>query len=360
MHLWLRHETKPFEQRTVLTPANAKKLIDAGFQIFVEKSAIRAFADADYAKVGCTLVAQSSWPQAPKDAIILGLKELPTATTPLQHTHIYFAHVYKYQDGWEDTLQRYKAGGGKLFDLEYLVDETGRRVAAFGYWAGYLGAFLGLDIWLHQILDGTDYVYHSIRSFDDHDDLLAHTQERLQKIDHTSQGLPHVFVMGANGRCGTGACQFLLEQGLSVATWDREQTEGRGPFEELLHFDVFINCVYLSEKVKPFLTESLLDQPRTLSIISDVSCDPNGPYHPLPIYNQITTFEKPVMRLRDNPVLDLTAIDHLPSLLPKESSTEFSDLLLPHLLDLKKGSPVWLRAEIKFREKMWEMTTSKS
>ena len=40
-------------------------------------------------------------------------------------------------------------GGGTLYDLEYLTDETGPpRVAAFGYWAGYAGAAsvaFGLD-----------------------------------------------------------------------------------------------------------------------------------------------------------------------------------------------------------------------
>ena len=34
----------------------------------------------------------------------------------------------------------FRAGGGALYDLEYLTDDTGRRLAAFGYWAGYAGA----------------------------------------------------------------------------------------------------------------------------------------------------------------------------------------------------------------------------
>ena len=35
-------------------------------------------------------------------------------------------------------------GGGALLDLEYLTDDHGRRLAAFGYWAGYVGAALAV------------------------------------------------------------------------------------------------------------------------------------------------------------------------------------------------------------------------
>jgi saccharopine dehydrogenase (NAD+, L-lysine forming) len=46
--LWLRCEKKPFERRAALTPAIAKKLIDAGFDIIVERDNQRIFDDAEY------------------------------------------------------------------------------------------------------------------------------------------------------------------------------------------------------------------------------------------------------------------------------------------------------------------------
>ena len=36
-------------------------------------------------------------------------------------------------------------------DLEYLTDEKNERITAFGHWAGYVGAALSLDIYLHQL-----------------------------------------------------------------------------------------------------------------------------------------------------------------------------------------------------------------
>lgn len=49
----------------------------AGYVVNVERSAARMFADEEYAAAGATVVAEGSWPQAAKDSIIVGLKELP-------------------------------------------------------------------------------------------------------------------------------------------------------------------------------------------------------------------------------------------------------------------------------------------
>jgi saccharopine dehydrogenase (NAD+, L-lysine-forming) len=69
--------------------------------------------------------------------IIVGLKELDPDSFPLEHVHVQFAHCYKNQAGWQDVLGRFFRGGGTLLDLEFLVDESGRRVAAFGFHAGF-------------------------------------------------------------------------------------------------------------------------------------------------------------------------------------------------------------------------------
>jgi saccharopine dehydrogenase (NAD+, L-lysine-forming) len=46
--LWLRCEKKEFERRAALTPTTAKKLIDAGFTISVERDPQRIFEDSEY------------------------------------------------------------------------------------------------------------------------------------------------------------------------------------------------------------------------------------------------------------------------------------------------------------------------
>src|SRR5688572_9480805 len=124
-HVWLRAESKAFEERTPLTPIGVRALLDAGARVTVERSIKRIVRDHEYEAAGATLVDEGSWPSAPKDAIILGLKELPESNDALPHRHIYFAHAYKQQAGWRDVLGRFVRGNGSLFDLEVL-EKDGR------------------------------------------------------------------------------------------------------------------------------------------------------------------------------------------------------------------------------------------
>ena len=41
------------------------------------------------------MVPSGSWVSAPKEAVILGLKELPSSEDPITQRHIFFAHAYK-------------------------------------------------------------------------------------------------------------------------------------------------------------------------------------------------------------------------------------------------------------------------
>ena len=45
---WLRCEKKPFERRAALSPTTARKLIEAGFKIYVERDQQRIFNDSEY------------------------------------------------------------------------------------------------------------------------------------------------------------------------------------------------------------------------------------------------------------------------------------------------------------------------
>ena len=74
--LHLRSETKPLEHRSALTPQTTKALVEAGYTVNVERSPVRIFDDAEFEAVGATLVPEGSWEEAPKDHIIVGLKEL--------------------------------------------------------------------------------------------------------------------------------------------------------------------------------------------------------------------------------------------------------------------------------------------
>ncbi|MDA9981327.1 saccharopine dehydrogenase [Gammaproteobacteria bacterium] len=349
--IWLRAETKPLEARSAIAPAHAKTMIEGGFKVTVEKSSQRAITDKAYLEAGCEMVEPGSWVHAPEDAFILGVKDLPTDINLLRHRHIYFGHAYKEQEGWQSLLRRFMAGNGELFDIEFLVDANGRRIAAFGYWAGYTGCAVGLKSWIGQQL-GRNPVVPPLSPYRSREDLLDDLRQDLDAAIEAAGHPPSVIIVGANGRVGTGAADLAHSMDLNITRWDIEETARGGPFDEILRHDLFVNCVLVDHKIAPFVTMATLsDVNRRLSVISDVSCDP-GDNNPIPVYTTPTTFTDPTLRVIASPPLDLTAIDHLPSMLPVEASTDFGAQLLPYLLELgPEPKGVWRCALDVFENK---------
>jgi saccharopine dehydrogenase (NAD+, L-lysine-forming) len=182
-HLWLRAEVKPMEHRAALTPSVCAELLKNGFKITVERCPQRIFADKEYEAIGCEMAKHGSWQtEAPADAYIVGLKELPEEKTPLKHTHIFFAHCYKNQAGWQDILGRFRDGNGTLLDLEFLTDDRGRRVAAFGYHAGYTGSAFGIDAWCHKQLKSANEPYPMIKPYPSDKALVEHVKQHLAEV----------------------------------------------------------------------------------------------------------------------------------------------------------------------------------
>ncbi|WDK11258.1 alanine dehydrogenase/PNT domain-containing protein [Colletotrichum graminicola] len=379
--LHLRSETKPLEHRSALTPTTTKALVEAGYTVNVERSPVRIFDDAEFEAVGANLVEEGSWEKAPADHIIVGLKELEEKEFPLKHVHVTFLHVYKGQAGFEKTLGRFPRGGGTLLDLEFLTNETGRRVAAFGYHAGFSGAALALENWAWQ-LTHPGQPFPSVESYPNEDALITDVKKALDEgVAKNGGKKPRVIVIGALGRCGSGAVDMCTRAGVTdIIRWDIQETQAKpGPYSEIAESDILVNCIYLSQPIprsrwrrssnmefsRHWLTlttlafvnmESLQAPGRKLSVVCDVSADTTNPHNPIPIYTVATTFDKPTVPVEgfENPPLSVISIDHLPSLLPRESSEAFSNDLLPTLLNLKdwRNDPVWARAEKLFKDKV--------
>lgn len=299
--IYLRCEMKKNEHRAALTPTTAKQLIDAGFDVTVERDPQRIFDDEEYERVGCKLAEHNTWTSLPAEIPIIGLKELPTEGPPLQNTHIQFAHCFKQQAGWVDVLSRFKQGGGKLYDLEFLEDANGRRVAAFGWHAGFAGAALGLLALAEQVQGKT--LGRQTR-YPNEQELIKYAQSQLEIIKRARpDGRVRGLVVGALGRCGRGAIDFLERAGLQpedIVRWDIQETSAKsGPYKEMLDVDIFVNCIYLNKKIPPFLSREFIEQSggkdRRLGCVVDVSCDTTNPNNPLPIYDINTTFDEPTV-----------------------------------------------------------------
>jgi len=331
--IWLRREASPNEQRTPLVPADAATLTAEGTPVTVEESEHRAFSIDEYSAAGCRVVSGDSWPDAPPSEVILGLKEPPSQPSSLTHRHVFFGHAYKGQESGPALLRRFTAGGGTLLDLEYLTDETGRRVVAFGFWAGYVGAALAV---LHHRgeLEGP---------------LSSMTRPELDGRLRGSRAGAKALVIGALGRSGRGACDALAVAGVPTTEWDVDETRDLDR-SSLLDHDILVNTVFATEPGTPFLTPADLERgDRRLTVVSDVTCDVTSGCNRLPVNDKVTDWVEPVRRLHPGPPpLDLLAIDNVPSLLPRESSTAFSIGLLPHLAAMPHDATIWDRCLEQF------------
>lgn len=253
----LRAEQKPFEHRS-FSPAVIGALVQAGYPVSVERSPAdpnykRIFNDDEYEAVGATLVPSGVWPDAAPGTLIVGLKELPEEDFALKNSHLTFAHCYKGQGGADKVLSRFPRGGSVLYDLEFLVDEVGRRVSAFGYYAGFTGAALGVKTWAWQLSHPGEKL-PPVASFTDgrgyylnEDELVEQMRADVAAGEKALGRKPTAMVLGALGRCGRGACDLFIKAGLpeeNITRWDLAETKDRqGPYEEIAQHDIFLNAV---------------------------------------------------------------------------------------------------------------------
>ncbi len=323
-HFWLREEARPDEARSPLLPEGASTLLNAGYRVTVEDSRQRIIPIDAYREAGCDIVPGGSWRQAPQDAVILGLKELPDKEDPVAHRHIMFGHAYKGQPGAHRLLRRFASGGGTLLDLEYLTDRNGRRVAAFGYWAGYVGAAAAI---LARAAQQSGETMPALSAFAGRADLQRTVAEALGSLS------PNVLIIGALGRVGRGASDLCTEVGLPVTGWDLPETASGGPFPEVLEHEIFLNCILAGPDTPVFVPAEAGRMDRALRVIGDIACDPDNVFTPIKVNDRVTNWTAPVRRVHDAPPLDVVAIDNLPSLLPRESTEDFAAQLLPHLLN---------------------------
>ena len=341
VHLWVRAEQRAHEERVGLTPEGAAALVKAGIRVTVEASSVRAIGIDGYRAAGCEIGVENSWPDAPAEAIVFGLKELPEDGTPLRHRHIMFGHAFKGQPAGRELLKRFKAGGGTLYDLEYLVGEDGRRVAAFGYWAGYAGAAVSLKCWAAQ---QRVQICGPVTRYDGKAALLDSLAAEFAGL-----GRPRAIIIGALGRVGTGAADCLTAMGVAVTKWDMAETASGGPVPEVLAHEIFLNCILARPGCPVFVPASAKTDARALTVIGDIACDPTSDFSPIKVYDRATDWDAPALRVWDAPPLDVTAIDNLPSMLPVESSQDYAGQLLASLLTLGAlEDGVWGRAKVEF------------
>ena len=343
--LIIRNELNPLEYRTPIAPVHLLEL-KPYFNIFVESSNKRCYTDEEYVLNGAVIVNDGYWKNS-KNSFIIGLKEIDSKTNYNQ-TLMHFAHCFKKQSGYKEILNNLE--DSIFVDYEFILDSNNKRVISFGKQSGKIGCYLGLMAYNNQqiILEkhkkdvpnsclalfseccinidctGTNTFINNIPLFD---------EESYKNILDKSNYKPKVLIIG-NGTVSRSSQDILIDNHIDYTVWTRENTKEINTLE-LLNHDILINAISLKNKpATPFLILDDLDKNRNLSVIVDISCDLGNPDNTLPIYMAYNTKDKLVTRINNKPILDLIAVNNLPSLEPVKSSFEFSSILKEYLPEL--------------------------
>lgn len=372
MKIGIIKETKnPVDHRVAFTPTHCKNIFQKypHTEILVQPSDIRCYTDEEYRVTGATISEDVS-----SCDVLFGVKEVKIETLIPNKTYFFFSHTIKKQSYNRDLLRAVLTKNIQLVDYECLKGQNGKRVVAFGRWAGIVGAYNALRTYgiKHKLFD----IKPAHHCFD-----KVEMWSQFEKIK-----LPNISILlTGGGRVAKGAQEVLDGVGIKkISIFDYLSKTNSSPvyiqldsdeynkridgkefdyadfytnpekyestFKQFLpHTDLLIAGAYWDPKAPVLFTNEDVQAPNfRINTIADITCDIAGS---IPTTIRSTTIEKPFFDfnksklVEENAFSNLTnitvmAVDNLPCELPRDASTDFGDMLykfvIPTLLGEEK------------------------
>ena len=384
----IRHEDKYLmERRVAIIPAHVCNLVDQGLKFQVQTSPKRVFSDQAFSECGAKIVEKLD-----QADVIFGVKEMPNDLFMPHKTYIFFSHVIKGQEYNMPMLKKMIEQKVNLIDYEKIADDEGRRLIFFGRFAGLAGMINSLwALGLRLEHYGYDTPFKNLKQTHRYSS-LKEAKNDIREAGHwiSENGLPEEllpFTIGFTGygNVSNGAQEIAdLLPGMYVTPEELTKLESRdnlpdniiyktvfreehivtpnagqafdlhdyydhpekydSQFERYLpHLSVLMNCMYWDERyprivTKDYLKKVFSEGTPKLTVIGDVTCDPDGSIEctfkgteiedPIFVYNPLD--DSYTMGHKGEGILDM-AVDILPSELPLESSIAFSNALVRYL-----------------------------
>ncbi|XP_030856176.1 alpha-aminoadipic semialdehyde synthase, mitochondrial [Strongylocentrotus purpuratus] len=123
-----------WERRAPLNPLHVKSLVDQGVKVLVQPSNRRAYPMQEYERCGAIIQEDIS-----EASLIMGVKQVPIPRLIPSKTYCFFSHTIKAQTENMPMLDQLIERNVRLLDYEKIVDENGKRLVAFGKFAGIAG-----------------------------------------------------------------------------------------------------------------------------------------------------------------------------------------------------------------------------
>jgi alanine dehydrogenase len=368
----IREGKIPIDRRVPLTPAQAQQAKDRfNIDIVVQPSDIRCYSNKQYQERGITIQEDLA-----DCDILMGVKEVPIDHLISHKTYLFFSHTIKMQPYNYELFQAIKSQSITLIDYEVITDAAGKRLIAFGRYAGIVGAYNGL--WTF----GKRYNLFDIKRAHECFD-LEELKRELDKVE-----LPAIKIaLTGGGRVAKGAMEVLnhakvqrvspgayLEQVYEKPVYtqlnsrDYHLRKDGGDFNRSEYYhspgkyqsdflkyaevsDLFIAGAYWDPAAPLLFTrEDILSRKFGIKVVADITCDIEGS---IPSTVKSTTIEDPIYDynpsehkieapLSDEANITVMAVDNLPCELPRDASQSFGQQLMenvfPHLLDKQDSS----------------------
>jgi len=386
----IRHEDKyKMERRVAIIPAHVEKLIkEKKLEVLVQKSPKRAFSDEEYRKVNAKLVDDLN--DCP---VVFGVKEMPVSFFQKNKTYVFFSHVIKGQPYNMPMLKQMMKMNVNLIDYEKIVNEEGKRLIFFGKYAGLAGminTFWTLGLRLKEFGYDTPFLNinqaHTYHSLEQAKKAISNVGNIIAEKGLPKELCPFVIGFTGYGNVSMGAQEIaglipvkeispeeLLslknnknipnniiykvifkecdlsetidpEKNFDLKDYYKNPQNYKSKFEQYIpHLSVLMNCMYWDDRYPKLITKEYLKKAYTnnnpkLIVIGDVTCDPNGSIEstvkgthiedPIYVYNPFTC---DIVSGAKGEGLQVMAVDILPSELPRDSSTGFSNALINYV-----------------------------
>lgn len=388
MSFGIRKETKSiWERRTPIVPDDALELIKKyNFKVFVEPSDIRVFKDEEYKNIGAILDEKLD------TDFIFGIKEIPPDYFEYGKTYIFFSHTIKGQRHNMPMLKKMIEQKTTLIDYEKIVDENGKRLIAFGRFAGIAGMIDTLWAYGKRLeIEGVKTPFSLVkRAYEYHN--LEEIKEEFNKIgEEIGKGMnekisPLIIPILGYGNVSKGAQEVLgfldakeikpeevidfkgdnnkiyyavfkeenlVERidgkGFDLQEYYKNPEKYKPIFERYIPYSsIIVNAIYWDARYPRFITKDYFKNlyskgiPK-IKVIGDISCDINGavefteyaeePDKPCYVYEPLKDNFKFGLE-GEGPIV--VAIDILPSELPRDASIYFSNILKGFLPEIIK------------------------
>ena len=360
-------ESRNDENRTPLVPEHIKKYKESNPNInfIIQPSNSRCFSDEEYELCGAKINENLN-----ECSIIFGVKEIDPNILINNRTYLFFSHTFKINKQ-QKNIEKHKKDlllsilnkKITLIDYENIRGKNGTRCLGFGRFAGIVGCYNTLNLLLKVFGKQSLASAYKINDY-----------ERLVlNLKNLYFPKTKILVTG-DGRVAKGVIELLnqtnikavskkdfLEKKFDQPIFCNLETKDYVTNNSSTNFNLehFINnpqdysssaLQYLKEtnilisahywdpsSPKIFENEDLKDL-QNLKIVGDITCDINGS---VPTTIRSTTIEEPNYWIErytlkeideNNDGIAVMAVDNLPSELPRDSSTEFSEGIINEVL----------------------------